>query len=132
MGALYYGDARVAITVDDRTLSHLRVVILSRLRRGESFPFSWEKPTSEGSGRGTIWLHPSIALAFDFSGGREASINRAWVDALLISSMSLAGLRAVEEPIEHHEGLTPGTSHGAGVNSGSNESQSHAPSGKGA
>ncbi|MFM9921301.1 ATP-dependent DNA ligase [Lacisediminihabitans sp. H27-G8] len=109
MGALYYGDARVAIAIDDRTLAHLRLVILSRLRRGESFPFSWEKPADEGSGRGTIWLHPSIALAFDFSGSREPSVNKTWIDALLICSMSLAGLRAVDEPPEKHDPVSTPT-----------------------
>lgn len=100
MGALFYGDARVAIPIEDRALAHLQVVILSRLRRGESFAFSWDKPSSDGNGRGTIWLHPAIALAFDFSGGREASINRSWIDELLVTSMSMAGLRVIPEPDE--------------------------------
>lgn len=98
MGTLLYGDSRFPIPVEDRTLSHLKVVFVSKLRRGESFAFSWTKNSGEGGGRTTVWVHPAIPLVFDFQGGREATLNRAWVDALMLSSTSANGLVIVPEP----------------------------------
>lgn len=43
MGTLFYGDNRFAIGIDDRSLAHLQLVILAKLRRDESFSFTWHK-----------------------------------------------------------------------------------------
>jgi hypothetical protein len=98
MGTLFYGDSRFAIPIEDRALEHVKVVVLSKLRRGESFAFTWNKSGADGGGRCTVWIHPAIALAFDFQGGRDANLNRGWVDALVASSITAAGLTLVAEP----------------------------------
>jgi hypothetical protein len=98
VGTLYYGDARVPIEVEDRALAHVKFVILAKLRRNEGFGFSWVKPLSEGSGRGTVWIHPSIALHFEFSGSRSPNLNRAWLEALTQQAATSGGLTIVEEP----------------------------------
>lgn len=98
MGTLYYGDARVPIEVEDRALAHVKFVILAKLRRNEGFGFSWMKPLSEGSGRGTVWLHPSIPLHFEFSGSRSPNLNRAWLELLTQQAATSGGLTLVEEP----------------------------------
>lgn len=98
MGTLYYGDARVAIPIDDRALSHLRFVILTKFRRGESFGFSWAKTANEGSGRSTVWLHPSIPLQFEFEGSRSPSLNRLWLENLTQQAATSGGLVLTEEP----------------------------------
>ena len=98
MGTLYYGDARVAIPIDDRALSHLRFVILTKFRRNEGCGFSWAKTASDGSGRSTIWLHPSIPLQFEFDGGRNPSLNRAWLENLTQQAATSGGLILTEEP----------------------------------
>ena len=98
MGTLYYGDSRVAISIDDRALTHLRFVILTKFRRGESFGFSWAKPVSEGSGRSTVWLHPSIPLQFEFDGSRSPSLNRQWLEELTRQAATSGGLIITEEP----------------------------------
>lgn len=98
MGKLIYGDARREIEVEDRTLAHLKAVILIKLRRGESFAMSWPNGLSNGSGRCTIWLHPSNPLEFSFSGNRAASPNRVWIEHLLHSANSPDGLQMIPEP----------------------------------
>ena len=48
MGQLIYGVAP-AIQVDDWGLHHLEMVMLTRLRRGESFRFSWDDTSRIGT-----------------------------------------------------------------------------------
>lgn len=98
MGKFIYGTPSIAVDFDDRVLAHLKVVILSKVRRGESFTFSWEYSAASGSGHSSIWVHPTIPLQFDFSGGREPRLNRAWVEQLAHLSNSPGGLRVIPEP----------------------------------
>lgn len=100
MGKFIYGTPSISVDFDDRVLAHLKVVILSKVRRGESFSFSWEYTVAAGSGHSSIWIHPAIPLQFDFDGGREPRLNRAWVEELVRLSNSPAGLRVTPEPTE--------------------------------
>jgi len=84
-----------SIPIDDRLLAHLQVVVIDKLRRQESFPFTWELDGRES----TIWFGPSIALEFVYSGGRAPSLNRAWLHQLAESAASGSGLRALPEPL---------------------------------
>ena len=97
MGYLIYGPTGTKVNIDDRALAHLKVVILTKLRRGEGFAFSWEKGTADGSGRDTMWLHPSVGLEFQFEGGRPASLNKAWLEELMSSANSGGGLHILPE-----------------------------------
>jgi hypothetical protein len=99
MGTLHYGFERgYAIDIDDRTLAHLQVVIVGKLRRSEGFAFIWSKPSDAGSGRIVLWLAPGIPVRFEFNGGRVPSMNRAWLEQLTVSSMSAQGLQVMPEP----------------------------------
>lgn len=100
MGKFIYGTPAIAVDFDDRVLAHLKVVILSKVRRGESFTFSWEYTAATGSGHSSIWIHPTIPLQFDFLGSREPSLNRAWVEELVKLSNTPSGLRVIPEPSE--------------------------------
>ena len=97
MGKLYY-DSTLNTDIDDRTLAHLQVVIGAKLRRGESFYFSWRDDAAIGDGRTTIWLNPTIPLVFKFFGGKAPALNRAWVEELADSANSGPGLQIVPEP----------------------------------
>lgn len=90
MGTLFYGDASTAIFFDDLTLAHLRVVITTKLRRGESFSISWVHPEGQEPGRSSIWLHPTIPLRFVFDAVDLPELNREWLESLA-NSASLAG-----------------------------------------
>ena len=98
MGRFIYGPASTTVEFDDRVLAHLKVVITSKLRRGESFLFTWEYATEAGSGHSSVWLHPAIPLQFDLFGNREPLVNRLWLEALTASANSAGGLRILPEP----------------------------------
>ena len=57
MGKFIYNSSQREIEIDDRVLAHLRVAILNKLRRSESFAMTWEHGVENGSGRTTFWLH---------------------------------------------------------------------------
>jgi len=95
MGSLTYD--RVTVEFDDRILAHLQIVIVQKLRRGESFLLSWRNAAEAGNGRSSAWLHPAIPLYFKFSGGQPPSINPLWLAQLTRSANSSQGLVATGE-----------------------------------
>jgi hypothetical protein len=104
MGRLTY-DSTTSIEFDDRALAHLQIVIGTKLRRSESFYFSWADDPSMGDGRNVIWLHPSMPLRFRYDGSRRPGINRAWIESLMAAANSTEGLRVTPEPAESAEGV---------------------------
>lgn len=97
MGILTYNSTR-AIELEDRLLAHVRSVMFTKLRRGESFSFSWARTPAEGSGRNAIWVGPDTPLAFEFFDRQEVSLNPAWIAQLMKSANSPGGLVVTEEP----------------------------------
>jgi len=97
MGTLSY-DVVLNADFDDRILAHLQIVIGAKLRRGESFFFSWKDDNRSGDGRTSIWLQPTIPLSFKYFGSRLPSINRLWVEALMMTANSPNGLHIAPEP----------------------------------
>ncbi|GAA1973584.1 ATP-dependent DNA ligase [Microbacterium pumilum] len=98
MGKFIYGAVVNTFDVDDRTLAHLRVVIMNKLRRSESFMF--DLTMSDGSGSRSFWMGPSIPIQFQFFGGRNPRINRAWVEELMGAANGPRGLWITPEPAE--------------------------------
>lgn len=98
MGTLLYGNPGIVITFDDRALMHLQIVISTKLRRRESFVFTWTDSADEGIGRSAIWLDPTSTLYYRYFGSRTPSINREWVEALMLSANSAGGLVFIAEP----------------------------------
>lgn len=97
MGKLVYGGSEPAISIDDRALAHLKVVIATKLRRQESFTLSWQHHEGDTPGRSTIWLHPSIPLRFVFDEAEGAALNPEWVEKLMYSVNSTGGIMLVDE-----------------------------------
>jgi hypothetical protein len=93
MGALVYDNDR-QVDLEDRTLAHLQVVIVNKLRRRESFPFTW----SDERRTITIWISPNTPLEFVYHGNRRPRLNRAWLEELALSASSTGGLVVVPEP----------------------------------
>jgi hypothetical protein len=100
MGTIYYGGSATPIHIEDRALAHLKVVIATKLRRGESFTVSWQHPDDEPRGRSTIWLHPSIPLRFVFDEPEPPPLSRQWIEDLAQSATSTGGIMLVAEHIE--------------------------------
>lgn len=99
MGKFIY-DSMVKVDFEDRLLAHLQLVIGAKLRRGESFHFTWKDDASIGDGRTVVWVHPRVSLVYKFYGSRRPAINRAWVEALMYTANSPTGLYTVPEPAE--------------------------------
>ncbi|MFE5670554.1 ATP-dependent DNA ligase [Agromyces sp. NPDC056523] len=100
MGTLIYGPRISEFEIEDRTLAHLQFVIAAKLQRGENFMFTWSHGMERGSGRSVIWISPAAQVHFRFSGNRAPTLNRAWLEILMDSANSRAGLHWVPEPTE--------------------------------
>jgi hypothetical protein len=97
MGTIYYGGSATPIHIEDRALAHLKVVIATKLRRGESFTVSWQHPDDQPRGRSTVWLNPSIPLRFVFDEPEAPELNRRWIEDLASSANSSGGIMLVAE-----------------------------------
>lgn len=101
MGHLNYGGAP-AIQIDDWALEHLQTVMITKLRRDETFSFSWDGEPGiggiESGGPGTIWISRSSQLYFSYDGERSRSLNKRWLVSLANTANGSGGLRLVPEP----------------------------------
>lgn len=95
MGSLHYGSERLEL--DDRTLAHVQLVIVSKLRKNESFLLSWSVAPGRGSGRYSLWIDTGFPIMFRFEGSRVIRLNRAWLDAMMEHSYTVAGLELMPE-----------------------------------
>jgi hypothetical protein len=95
MGSLQYDGDRIEF--DDRLLAHLQIVMVQRLRSGDSFIMSWMNALSIGDGRSSIWVDRTIPLRFNFAGSRPPAINREWLAALERTVSSSTGLIVLGE-----------------------------------
>jgi len=93
VGMLVY-NGRMTLTIDDRVLAHLQVVVINKLRRRESFTFTCEDGTQEA----VCWMGPSIPLEFVYSGNRRPLLNREWLELMAMSANSNSGLIVMPEP----------------------------------
>jgi hypothetical protein len=97
MGKFTYGAEPVSMYIDDRTLWHLKVVILDKLRRNESFTFTWLNSSSQQSQRDCVWLNQAIPLHFQFADSAEPALNGKWLQELVQAANSVGGLRVISE-----------------------------------
>jgi len=110
MGQLIY-DSGIHIDIDDRTLAHLQIVVYTKLHRGERFPFHWTTPAAQGSGRGSVWIAPELAIRFKFLGSRQAAINEEWIEQLMAAANTPTGLQLIPEPRPADRSRTARTRH---------------------
>ncbi|MGI9824457.1 hypothetical protein [Agromyces sp. Marseille-Q5079] len=100
MGSLYYGNSQTPIGIEDRALAHLKVAIMTKLRRGESFTLGWTHAKDQPRGRSTIWLHPTIPLRFVFDEPETPELSRQWIEDLMRSANSTGGIQLVPEHLD--------------------------------
>ncbi|MDQ1173213.1 hypothetical protein QE430_001520 [Microbacterium testaceum] len=91
MGHLYYGTATESIQIPDRLLSHLKVVVTTKLRRSESFTLSWTHVDGT-PGRSTLWLQPAIPMRFVFDSAEPETLNATVLKNMADMASSSAGL----------------------------------------
>ncbi|MBA8817260.1 hypothetical protein FHX48_002358 [Microbacterium halimionae] len=104
MGRFIYDTSSNSVDIDDRTLAHLRIVVMNKLRRSESFMFDFE--VGDGSGRRSYWIAPSVPIQFHFYGSRTPQINRAWVEDLMLAASGPNGLSLTPEPADSAPPIT--------------------------
>jgi hypothetical protein len=93
MAQLLYGSPPTVFEIDSRTLAHIEMVVLAKLRRSESFSLTIDE--ADGA-RVTIWIGVHSDLQFAYSEPR-GEINREWLERLMDSANSTSGLRALPE-----------------------------------
>lgn len=96
MGFLYYDGEE--FDFEDRTLTHLQIVISTKLRRREDFFLSWSQPIERGSGRHAIWIDNGVPIHFFYEGSRQVTVNRDWIELLIQSAGRASGLQLTDEP----------------------------------
>lgn len=94
MGRLLY-HGRSIIDINDRTLAHLRVVIMNKLRRHESFALHVPHP---GQGTLSLFLSPTTPLVLQFWGGRAPAIDRELIEQMMLDASSPHGLTLAGDP----------------------------------
>jgi hypothetical protein len=92
MAKLFYGTTPEPISIEDRLLAHVKVVIAAKLRRGESFTMSWTHAAGEPGGRSTIWLQPAIPLRFVFDSEQPESLDQNLLKRMANDANSSRGL----------------------------------------
>jgi len=93
-------DGNTKMEFEDRLLAHLQAVIMAKVRRGESFPFTWKDDISTGGGRTTVYIHPNVSLVFKYHGSRTPQLSAPWLHALTYNANSGRGLYVIPEPEE--------------------------------
>jgi hypothetical protein len=97
MGRLIYGNAAQEYEFDDRTLAHVKIAVVTKLRRHESFLLNWQVPTEHGGGRVSLWVSREIPMAFVFAEVTPPKLNERWMEVLLQSSQRTGGMVIVSE-----------------------------------
>jgi hypothetical protein len=114
LGKLTYGSEPATLVIDDRTLWHLKIVILDKLRRNESMTLTWTTPrgdlggsdlngvnrheTDRGGGvMDCVWLNAAVPLHFTFDDSEEIPLNWVWIEALVRAANSPTGLQILPE-----------------------------------
>ncbi len=95
MGVLRYQDEEFAF--DDRMLAHLQIVISTKLRRAENFFLTWAVSADAGGGRHALWIDNGVPVHITYAGSRAPSINREWIEALILSSAT-GGVHLTDDP----------------------------------
>ena len=99
MGTLHYGSTPASFPIDDRTLAHIELVILAKLRRREGL--SLALTDEDTTNRQAMWISPDVTLRFEYDAPMP-EINRVWLQDLIDTANSPGGLRVVPEPEASH------------------------------
>jgi len=97
VATLIYGYLNREYEFAERTLSHVKMAIVTKLRRHESFLLNWQVPADRGGGRISLWISREVPMAFVFNSNRPPKLNERWMEALLRSSQRTGGMVVVSE-----------------------------------
>lgn len=89
MGRLRYGPSGSALDVEDRTLAHIELVVVAKLRRKEGFVLSIDTPVG---GRRSLWINPASSIEFEFETSPH-DIDRSLLESYMDQANGARGLR---------------------------------------
>ncbi|WP_173923519.1 ATP-dependent DNA ligase [Agromyces sp. Marseille-P2726] len=89
MGIFQHNDA--TFEVDDEVLAHLQIVIVERLRRGETLTLSWIETDHGHGGMTTVLLNPTHGLIFEVA-TPDPVIDPVLIERLAVAADSSEGL----------------------------------------
>ena len=113
MGTFYYGgghgDLPAGFDLDDVLLAHLKLVIIAKLRRGESFVVTVPAFEHGCQVREALWVNPSVPLRFVMDEADGPLLDPHRLEALMIQANTLGGIvlkaewtnRSLVSPSEH-------------------------------
>lgn len=96
MGLLQYSRDGAGITIDDRTLSHLHVVMYRKLLSRQSFFL--HLPKRSGTEAVDIWIDSTEPVVLTYSTGAPRELNGRWIDEMLDASSVGLGVVVSAEP----------------------------------
>ncbi len=88
MGYLTYGNTGTRFEIDDELMDHLRTVVVTKLRRNESFPLTVRAASGASE---TLWIHASIPMCF-MTENEEAALDRTVLVSMMNAANSARGL----------------------------------------
>jgi hypothetical protein len=106
LGTLIYGRS-LRFEFEDRTLEHVRFVIAAKLRKKESFFLTWAPRDARAAGTISVWISPSMPIAFEFARTAPDAVSRDWVEALMRLSYGSRGLVLIPERAVHGHRARP-------------------------
>jgi hypothetical protein len=113
MGTFYYGgghgDLPAGFDLDDVLLAHLKLVIIAKLRLGESFIITVPALEHGCQVREALWVNPSIPMRFVMDQPDGPLLDHHRLESLMIQANTLGGIvlqaestnRSLVSPSEH-------------------------------
>src|SRR5215216_3269820 len=103
MGTFYYGgghgDLPCGFDVEDALLAHLKLVIVAKLRRGESFIVTVPALEHGCEVREALWMNPSVPIRFVIDQADAVPLDHDRLEALMIQANTVRGIvLATERP----------------------------------
>ena len=96
MGTFYYGgghgDLPAGFDLDDVLLAHLKLVIISKLRRGESFVVTVPALEHGCQVREALWVTPSVPMRFVMDEADGPLLDPHRLEALMTQANTLGGI----------------------------------------
>lgn len=93
MGRIFYGTSDQAIEIEGRLLAHVQAVVITKLRRGESFSLTCR--AADGS-RETMWVNSAIPIRIVLDEETDGRLDRELLVQLVEAANSNRGLDVTE------------------------------------
>lgn len=96
MGERIFGPWRRRIVFDDRTLTHVRIALRTRMKRGASFRLTWRLWHEGGFLSQGVLVHPGSLIDYRFDGPHLGAVNRICLRQLLAPTLGRDMVLSIE------------------------------------